>query len=151
MGSDYSYQQIPHRKQFPVPPVYLPEPLATTTHNFMVSHPIDMGDLAFIFNLKNKNIMLHPKPHPSMNDKKAAMMPNFNLFGNICLVNYVLAGVQNSIVEHIDHCWRNYLTNPAAFPRDEITTEAWKLSTRATRENLSWVHLRVQWLLNEYQ
>ena len=54
--------------------------------------------LAFIFNLKNKNIMLHPKPHPSMYDKKAAMMPNINLFGNICLVNYVLAGVQNSIV-----------------------------------------------------
>jgi hypothetical protein len=26
MGSDRNYQQIPHRKQYPVPKIYLPEP-----------------------------------------------------------------------------------------------------------------------------
>jgi len=47
ISSDRNYQQIPHRKQFPVPPIFVPEPGVTAEDSFMMSHPIDMGDLCF--------------------------------------------------------------------------------------------------------
>jgi hypothetical protein len=43
MGSDRNYQQIPNRKQFPVPPLWLPEPDPQTDTLFEVSHSVDMG------------------------------------------------------------------------------------------------------------
>ena len=54
ISSDRNYQQIPHRKQFPVPPIFVPEPATTAEDSFMMSHAIDMGDLCFIVNLRNK-------------------------------------------------------------------------------------------------
>jgi hypothetical protein len=58
MGSDRNYQQIPHRKQYPVPKIYLPEPAWDTTALFDMSHPIDMGDLVFIVNMNYKHYVL---------------------------------------------------------------------------------------------
>ena len=97
MGSDRNYQQIPHRKQFVVPPVYLPEPNYNTTAPFMMSHGIDMGDIAFILNVRHKRFMLSPGPHNFLMPTEDDSMPNYNIFCNICTVNYLLTGLHNYI------------------------------------------------------
>lgn len=99
MGSDRNYQQIPHRKQFPVPPVFLPEPDLKTQATFMMSHPVDFGDIVFILNVKNKQIMLTPKPYSASSNKLAGFMPDYNILVNICTVNYILAGLYNCIID----------------------------------------------------
>ena len=104
MGSDRNYQQIPHRKQFPVPPIYLPEPATDATSSFMVSHPIDMGDLVFIINLRNKHTMLTDTTTTCLtirNDRTGGIMPQYNVFCNICTANYLLAGIYNYIIEYV--------------------------------------------------
>lgn len=92
MGSDRNYQQIPHRKQYPVPRVYLPEPAWDSSETFDMSHPIDMGDLVFIFNVNYKHYLLEGKLVVQQHTIENTM-PNYNVFLNVCSVNYVLAGV----------------------------------------------------------
>ena len=93
MGSDRNYQQIPHRKQFPVPPVYLPEPQWDEDKCFAMSHPIDMGDLVFIFNASQKHFLLTGNTSKTLAHGEETTMPNYNVFVNICTVNYILAGI----------------------------------------------------------
>jgi hypothetical protein len=104
MGSDRNYQQIPHRKQFPVPPVFLPEPDPGTDQTFEMSHGIDMGDIAFILNVHHKRFLLCPPPHSFASQDEDHTMPNWNVFCNICTVNYLLAGLHNHVVHT---CIRN--------------------------------------------
>jgi hypothetical protein len=94
MGSDRNYQQIPHRKQYPVPKIYLPEPAWDTNALFDMSHPIDMGDLVFIVNMHYKHYVLTGS-QASVQDAQNNTMPNCNVFCNICTVNYLLAGIHN--------------------------------------------------------
>ena len=100
MGSDRNYQQIPHRKQFPVPPIYLPEPEVESEKSFMVSHAIDMGDLVFIVNLRNKHTLLTDVTTTCLtvrHDQTGGVMPQYNVFCNICTANYLLAGIRKSL------------------------------------------------------
>jgi hypothetical protein len=94
MGSDRNYQQIPHRKQFPVPKIWLPEPGWNAETLFDMSHPIDMGDLVFIVNMNYKQYVLSGNI-PTVRDAEDNTLPNYNVFCNICTVNYLLAGIQN--------------------------------------------------------
>ena len=100
MGSDRNYQQIPHRKQYPVPKIYLPEPAWDTASTFDMSHPIDMGDLVFIVNMHYKHYVLTGS-QPSVADAQNNTMPNYNVFCNICTVNYLLAGIHNYAMHFI--------------------------------------------------
>ena len=99
MGSDRNYQQIPHRKQFPVPPVFLPEPDSQTKVTFMMSHPVDFGDIVFVLNIKNKQVVLTSKPYSASSTHLSGVMPDYNVLINICTVNYILAGVYNRIIQ----------------------------------------------------
>jgi hypothetical protein len=94
MGSDRNYQQIPHRKQFPVPPIWLTEPAFDAEAFFDMSHGIDMGDVVFIVNVHQKHLLLMGTPQPQK-DAQDSTMPNYNLFCNIRTVNYILAGICN--------------------------------------------------------
>jgi len=100
MGSDRNYQQIPHRKQYPVPKIYLPEPNWDTDQVFDMSHPIDMGDLVFIVNCNHKQFLLEGKlmvqTHAADNT-----MPNYNAFVNVCTVNYILKGISVYVQEYV--------------------------------------------------
>jgi hypothetical protein len=100
MGSDCNYQQIPHRKQYPVPKIYLPEPAWDTAATFDMSHPIDMGDLVFIVNMHYKHYVLTGS-QPSVQDAQNNTMPNYNVFCNICTVNYLLTGIHNYVMHFI--------------------------------------------------
>jgi hypothetical protein len=102
MGSDRNYQQIPHRKQFVVPPVFLPEPDAFLDQTFMMSHGIDMGDIAFILNVRHKRFLLTPAPYSFVSQEEDDSMPNYNIFCNICTVNYLLAGLHNYLINMAD-------------------------------------------------
>jgi hypothetical protein len=101
MGSDRNYQQIPHRKQYPVPMIYLPEPAWDTSATFAMSHPIDMGDLVFIVNMHYKHYVL-TGVQQSVPDAQNNTMPNYNVFCNICTVNYLLAGIHNYTMHFIE-------------------------------------------------
>ena len=97
MGSDRNYQQIPHRKQYPVPKIFLPEPAWDTNALFDMSHPIDMGDLVFIVNCRYKNYIFSGQM-PAPADAEDTTLPNYNVLCNICTVNYLLAGMQMYIM-----------------------------------------------------
>lgn len=98
MNADRNYQQIPHRKQFAVPPIWLPEPAQDALLCFRVSHPIDMGDLVFIINADYKQYLLTGMMKQSYGDMQEHSMPQYNAFCNICTVNYILAGIHNYIL-----------------------------------------------------
>ena len=96
MGADRNYQQIPHRKQFPVPQLFLPDSAPFTTQCLQMSHPIDMGDLVFIINAKKmKHFLFTGSMAASIQDKADTSMPNYNLFCNLCTANYILGGLSN--------------------------------------------------------
>ena len=116
MGSDRNYQQIPHRKQYPVPRVYLPEPAWDSSETFDMSHPIDMGDLVFIFNVNYKHYLLEGKL-VALQHSIDNTMPNYNVFLNVCSVNYVLAGV----CAYFFH----YVRAPAAQIQNAQDAHAW--------------------------
>ncbi len=113
MGADRNYQQIPNRKQFAIPPLWLPEPQADSTTSFQVSHSVDMGDVAFIVNVQYKHFLLMEGPHGHIEQFKDTTLPQWNVFCNICTVNYILAGLQNYICHRVtgslcannDHGW----------------------------------------------
>lgn len=101
MGSDRNYQQIPHRKQYPVPKIFLPEPAWNSSETFDMSHPIDMGDLVFIVNVHYKQYLLEGKL-ASTDHAQDNTMPNYNAFANVCTVNYLLAGIMAYTEKYID-------------------------------------------------
>jgi hypothetical protein len=116
MGSDRNYQQIPNRKQFPVPPLWLPEPTWNTETLFEVSHFVDMGDIAFIVNVHHKQFMLSRGPFKHESQEHDHTLPQWNVFCNICTVNYLLAGLHNNAItcalhnhhhhtHHSEHAW----------------------------------------------
>jgi hypothetical protein len=98
MGADRNYQQIPNRKQFIVPPIWLPEPLWSTDNTLEVSHSVDMGDIAFIVNVQHKQYMLSRGPYKHVKQEEDHTLPQYNVFCNICTVNYLLAGLHNYAV-----------------------------------------------------
>jgi hypothetical protein len=100
MGSDRNYQQIPNRKQFPVPPLWLPEPHWNTDTTLEVSHSVDMSDIAFIINVQYKEFLLTRGPYKHQPQNQDHTLPQWNVFCNICTVNYLLAGLYNYAV----HC-----------------------------------------------
>ena len=65
-----------------------------------MSHPIDMGDLVFIVNMHYKHYVLTGS-QPSTENAQNNTMPNYNVFCNICTVNYLLAGIYNYAMHFI--------------------------------------------------
>jgi hypothetical protein len=114
MGSDRNYQQIPNRKQFPVPPLWLPEPDWHTDTLLQVSHSVDMGDIAFIINTHHKQFLLTRGPFKHETQDQDHTLPQWNVFCNICTVNYLFAGLHNYAIysahynhthARMDHAW----------------------------------------------
>ncbi len=101
MGSDRNYQQIPHRKQYPVPRIFLPEPAWDSSQTFDMSHPIDMGDLVFIVNVNHKQYILEGKL-VALDHAQDNTMPNYNAFVNVCTANYLLSGIMAYTEKYID-------------------------------------------------
>jgi len=90
MGSDKNYQQVPHRSQQIIPPLYLPHADALEPSRIKVSHAVDQGDVAFILNSNRiQNLVVaSDTPGPKVH------APGRNAFCNIATVNYILAGLQ---------------------------------------------------------
>jgi hypothetical protein len=105
MGSDRNYQQIPNRKQFPVPPLWLPEPDCHTDTLLQVSHSVDMGDIAFIINAHHKQFLLTRGPFKHETQDQDHTLTQWNVFCNICTVNYLFAGLHNYTIysAHYNH------------------------------------------------
>jgi hypothetical protein len=85
-GSDRNYQQIPHRVQYIVLPLFLPSFDSTTT--LKVSHVVDQGDLAFVLNTRGRQWF---GPGENVSTTGPGTLP---LFANLACVNYMLGCLQ---------------------------------------------------------
>lgn len=103
MGSDRNYQQIPHRKQMVVPPLFLPESYARTQSVLKVAHPVDMGDLVFVICLR-KSFVVMTDVSQWIENSKDRMVRYSTVFPlcNVCTANYIMLGLQNAIVDYCD-------------------------------------------------
>ena len=93
MGSDRNYQQIPHRKQYFIPKLYLPS--ADGTHKIEVSHPVDQGDIAFLIRIRQKSLLLYQNNPPAGHKNYT----NVEAFCNLATANYLLRGIQQWLSE----------------------------------------------------
>jgi hypothetical protein len=87
ISSDRNYQQIPHRRQFFVPKLWLPAPDGNS--KFELSHAVDQGDLAFILRLHDKSFVLYESSPPAGQGD----FPNVSVLVNLATANYIMAGV----------------------------------------------------------
>ena len=98
MGSDRNYQQVPHRMQYIINPVYVPDP--TGHHLVKISHAVDQGDVAWVVRRARLN--------QTEDRSKDFATP---AFCNLATVNYILAGLQN-------HLHKVFRVGANARPRD---------------------------------
>ena len=98
ISSDRNYRQTAHRKQYPVPPIYVPEPDVTAVQTIQIALPVSFGDVVFLLHGKKKQFILSPRPYTHVSDKVAQIMPNYNCFCNVATANYLLAGIYNRIL-----------------------------------------------------
>lgn len=90
MGSDSNYQQIPWRMQYIIPQLYIPS-FEAYESNIAVSHAVDQGDVAFRLYTKDRAwFTSNSNAHTSL--RPAALVS----FGNLDIVNYILACLQHS-------------------------------------------------------
>ena len=94
MGSDSNYQQIPWRMQYIIPQLFLPS-FNEHESNIAVSHAVDQGDIAFRLYTKDRawfttNTSANALSHAAL--RPAALV----CFGNLDIVNYILACLQHS-------------------------------------------------------
>lgn len=85
-GSDRNYQQIPHRQQYIIPKLCLPD--FNGQGHVKVSHAVDQGDLAFM--------LYAGKRAWWTTDDQFATRATPCAFGSIEVVNYILACLQAS-------------------------------------------------------
>jgi hypothetical protein len=89
MGSDRNYQQIPHRRMFFVPRLWLPSPNGES--KFEMSHAVDNGDMAFLVRLNQKSIMLFERAPPA----GVQNYTNVDVLVNLPTANYLLRGLMD--------------------------------------------------------
>ena len=87
MGSDRNYQQIPHRRQYFIPKLWLPRPDGMS--KFALSHGVDQGDIAFVLPLRQKAVVLYEKHAPAGTNDYV----NVDVFCNLATANYILRGL----------------------------------------------------------
>lgn len=113
--SDRNYQQIPHRKQYFVPVLWLPD--STGLAKVPVSHSVDQGDVVWVLKLDRPvEVFCDGNVHNSVERTKYDHLP---VLVNIATVNYLLAGVQghlatilsNTGVQHTDTYWSKFVEN----------------------------------------
>ena len=123
MGSDRNYQQIQHHKQFPVPPIWLPEPAYDAEAFFDMSHAIDMGDV-FIVCVHQKHLLLMDTPQPQK-DTQDNTMPTITC---------------SAIYAQSTTFWRAFATTLGTLSRERTHSVANMASTHGTtsvRDRLS--------------
>lgn len=95
MGSDRSYQQVPHRMQKIIPKLFLP--YADFAHDnglLGLSHAVDQGDVAFILQSDSVQTLLFDSVQIRDASVYKMRIPNRTAFINISTTNYLLAGLQ---------------------------------------------------------
>jgi hypothetical protein len=90
LSSQNSYLNIPHRIQKIVPCLHLPEP--NENRSFMLSHPVDDGDISFTMRLDRNSEVCSGLSNRSM--LRAGLGTAIDPMINLCTLNYILAGVQ---------------------------------------------------------
>jgi hypothetical protein len=94
MGSDRNYQQIPHRIQKIIPPLYLPKNSGKPNEpKIEMTHSVDQGDVAFAINLGANNQHLMLAAQNTFVSKNDSVLASFTPFCNLATVNYILAGL----------------------------------------------------------
>ena len=130
MGSDSNYQQIPWRMQYIIPQLFIPS-FAEHESSIPVSHAVDQGDIAFRLYTKDRawlttnssaNVLSHAALRP------AALV----CFGNLDIVNYVLACLQHSTNATWD-CMREHMM----YDKNGTALDKFKAIQRLVRQNFT--------------
>lgn len=90
MGSDRNYQQIPHRSQQIIHPLYLPNADKREPQKVKVSHAVDQGDIAFVLIVERIQDLIISSSTPG----PRVVAPGRNAFCNLPTINYLLSGLQ---------------------------------------------------------
>ena len=126
MGSDSNYQQIPWRMQYIIPQLFIPS-FMQHEGAIAVSHAVDQGDIAF---------RLYTKDRPwftSSSTAHVALRPAALVcFGNLDIVNYVLACLQHSESTTWDH-----LRLHLSYSRTGTDQEKFRAIRRLVRQNFT--------------
>lgn len=126
MGSDSNYQQIPWRMQYIIPQLFIPS-FMQHEGAVAVSHAVDQGDIAF---------RLYTKDRPwftSSSTAHVALRPAALVcFGNLDIVNYILACLQHSTSTTWDSV-RDHLQ----YSKDGSDEEKFKAIRRLVRQNFT--------------
>ena len=96
VGSDRNYQQIPHRIQKTIHKIFLPS--ASHNRKFSVSHVVDQGDVACVFNTEDPALFLCQAQNVGAVDKKRLVRQT--VFANLATANYMLAGMQRQSLDY---------------------------------------------------
>lgn len=128
MGSDRNYEQIPHRKQYHIPKLKLPD--TSGNHHIWVSHGVDHGDLAFIVRAPRQ-----------LMDNSYNIRFTTPVFCNITTANYILAGIQiflgdNTNLVKRTNAWYQLIDELVPGKISELHTNIHKKSTARTKEDL---------------
>lgn len=93
MGSDRNYQQIPHRIQKVVLPLYVPKGQGRSGDpKECISHGVDQGDIAFAINLPPDDAH-HLLVHSGNKGHFDSAVASFTPFCNLVTANYLIAGM----------------------------------------------------------
>jgi hypothetical protein len=105
-GSDRNYQQIPHRYQYIIPKIWLPD-FHTDKRHHGVSHAVDQGDIAFL-------LYAGSRAWWTSREQFAPRAPQC-AFAGIEVVNYILACLQASTTPTWESIRRDLIPDPDLF------------------------------------
>ena len=127
MGSDSNYQQIPWRMQYIIPQLFIPS-FSVHEPSIAVTHAVDQGDIAFRLYTKDRPwFTSNTSAHVSL--RPAALV----CFGNLDIVNYILASLQ-----HSDSPTWDALRAHLVYSRDEpLSYNKFKAIQRLVRQNFT--------------
>lgn len=94
MGSDRSYQQVPHRIQQIIPMLHLPHADSKIQDLVALSHSVDQGDIAFVLGTHRVQGVLFDRALQLDSNIARSQLPARNAFINLPTCNYLLAGLQ---------------------------------------------------------
>lgn len=94
MGSDRSYQQVPHRMQQIIPLLHLPHADPKIEELVPLSHAVDQGDIAFVLGTHRVQGVLFDRTLQMDSNIARSQLPARNAFVNLPTCNYLLAGLQ---------------------------------------------------------
>jgi hypothetical protein len=140
-GSDRNYQQIPHRYQYIIPKIWLPD-FTNNNGHIAVSHAVDQGDIAFL-------LYGGSRAWWTSREQFAPRAPQC-AFAGIDVVNYILACIQASRTDTWERIRQDMLGRDELFKAVQETAKPGSFSRRNSDFDGLYVFNAVRMLVQQY-